>query len=250
MLSSTRALALFRIQMDKNPIIEKLFSVGAHFGYAPSRRHPSVVRYLFGAKGGVEIFDLEKTAAQLDKAVTFVKALAAERKTMLFVSGKAEARESLKRAAERLNQPYAAGRWIGGSLTNFSEIKKRLAKLQEYGDMKEKGDLGKFTKRERLLLEREATDLELMFGGLKGMAKLPDALFVIDPKAQAGAVAEANQLNIPIVALLNTDCDATKVAYPIPGNDASAASVAMVLDTIAQAYQDGAAAAAPAPAAN
>lgn len=236
------------IPMDKNPIIEKLFSVGAHFGYAPSRRHPSTARFLFGAKGGVELFDLEKTAALLEAATAYIHKLGSERKTILFVSGKAESREALKRVAERLNQPYAAGRWIGGSLTNFGEIKKRLAKLQEYNDMREKGDLAKFTKHERLLMEREAVNLELMFGGLKGMHKLPDALFVVDPKAQANAVAEANQLNIPVIALLNTDCDATKIAHPIPGNDASAASVTAVLEAVAVAYQDGVAAAAPAPA--
>lgn len=224
--------------MQNNPIIDKLFAVGAHFGYAPSRRHPSALPYIFGAKGGVEIFDLEKTAGLLDSALQYVKSLAAERKTILFVSGKAEAREALKRTAERLNQPYVAGRWIGGSLTNFSEIKKRLARLAEHTDMREQGLLNKFTKRERLLIDREITDLESMFGGLKGLAKLPDALFVVDPKAEAGALDEASQLKIPVIALLNTDCDASKVTHPIPANDASQASVALVLEEVAKAYQD------------
>ncbi|MEK7068490.1 MAG: 30S ribosomal protein S2 [Patescibacteria group bacterium] len=237
--------------MTTNSIIEKLFSVGAHFGYAPRYRHPSTTPYLYGAKGGVELFDLEKTASLLDAALAFVRGLAAERKTILFVSGKAEARDALRRVALRLNQPYVAGRWIGGSLTNFNEIKKRLARLAEYQDMREQGSLAKFTKRERLLIDREMVDLEAMFGGLKGMTKAPDALMIIDPRAEKGALMEANQLNIPVISLLNTDCDASKVQYPIPGNDASAASVALVLDAVAHAYEESLGAPpAPAPAAN
>src|SRR3989344_403931 len=134
---------------ETNPIIDKLFAAGAHFGYAPSRRHPSTSGYLFGVKGGVELFDLEQTAGLLDEARAFVKQLAAERKTILFIGGKAEAREAVMRAALRIAQPYCAGRWIGGSLTNWSEIKKRLGRLEELSTMREKGELAKFTKLER-----------------------------------------------------------------------------------------------------
>jgi small subunit ribosomal protein S2 len=136
--------------MDKGQIIDKLFAVGAHFGYAPSRRHPSVASFIFGSKGGTELFDLEKTSECFENALGFIKTLASERKTVLFVGGKAEARGALKRVAERLNQPYSAGRWIGGTLTNFSEIKRRLNRLSDLTTMREKGELGKFTKRERL----------------------------------------------------------------------------------------------------
>ncbi|HEV8666911.1 MAG TPA: 30S ribosomal protein S2 [Candidatus Paceibacterota bacterium] len=221
---------------DNKTIIDKLFSMGAHFGYAPSRRHPSTAAFIFGTKGGTELFDLEMTADCLTKALEYVATLAAARKTILFVSGKAEGRESLKRAAERINMPFVASRWIGGSLTNFSEIKKRLNRLQEIVDMNQTGEIAKFTKRERLMIEREATDLEVMFGGLRGMQKMPDALFVIDPKQEAGVVAEASQLNIPIIALLNTDCDRRNIAYPIPGNDASQQVITYVVDEVAKAY--------------
>jgi small subunit ribosomal protein S2 len=221
---------------DNKTVIDKLFSIGAHFGYAASRRHPSTAAYIFGTKGGTELFDLEKTAECLEEALAFTASLAAARKTILFISGKAEARESLKRAAERINQPYVASRWIGGSLTNFSEIKKRLNRLQEITDMHATGEIAKYTKREILLMDREATDLESMFGGLRGMQKLPDALFVVDPKAEAGAVAEAAQLNIPIIALLNTDCDRRQIAHPIPGNDASQQVVTYIVDEVAKAY--------------
>jgi small subunit ribosomal protein S2 len=223
--------------MEKSQLIDKLFSVGAHFGYAPSRRHPSVAPFIFGSKGGTELFDLEKTADLLEKALGFVKSLAGDRRTILFVGGKAEARQPLKRAAERIAQPYVASRWIGGSITNFSEIKRRLNRLSELTTMREKGEWLKFTKRERLLIEREITDLETMFGGLKGVTKAPDALVVIDPKHEAVAVAEAHKMNIPVIALLNSDCDSRNIQYPIPGNDASVESITYVLDEIAKVYE-------------
>lgn len=224
--------------MDKT-IIDKLFSAGAHFGYAPSRRHPSTSRFLFGVKSGVELFDLEKTAESIERTKTFVKSLGAEKKVLLFVSGKAEARETLERAAQRIGQPYCAGRWIGGSITNFSEIKKRLARLADLTSMREKGELAKFTKKERLLIDREITDLETMFGGLRGLEKTPDALFVVDPKQEAGAVEEARQKNIPVIALMNSDCDTRSVTYGIPANDASRDTIALVLAEITAAYAEG-----------
>jgi small subunit ribosomal protein S2 len=222
--------------MAKNPLIDKLFSVGAHFGMVPSRRHPSTSRYIFGAKGGVELFDLEQTAGLLGNALEFIKSLAAERKVILFVGGKAEARDAVIRAAQQMNQPYAAARWIGGTLTNWGEVKKRLGRLTELSDMREKGELAKFTKMERLLIDREIADLEAMFGGLRGLTKAPDALVVVDPRASSGAIAEATQLNIPIVALLNSDCDQAGIAYPIPGNDASRETISFVLDEIQKTY--------------
>jgi small subunit ribosomal protein S2 len=230
---------------ETNPIIDKLFSAGAHFGYAPSRRHPSTASYIFGNKGGVEIFDLEQTAGLLENAKAFVKALATDRKTILFVGGKAEAREAIERAAGKLGAPSVSARWIGGTLTNFSEIKKRLGRLEELSSMREKGELAKFTKLERLLIDREISDLESMFGGLRGMTKLPDALFVIDPRKESGAVAEAVQLKIPVIALMNSDCDRSKIAYPVPGNDASRETSFVILDEITKTYADNLAAPVP-----
>ncbi len=221
---------------ETNPIIDKLFSAGAHFGYAPSRRHPSTAGYIFGVKGGVELFDLEQTAGLLGAAKEFVKQLAAEKKIILFVGGKAEAREAISRSAEKLGAPYCAGRWIGGSLTNFSEIKKRLGRLEELSSMREKGELAKFTKLERLLIDREITDLQNMFGGLRSMHKLPDAVFVVDPRKESIALAEAVQLNIPVIALLNSDCAAQDIAYPIPANDASRETLGIVLDELTKTY--------------
>lgn len=222
---------------QNNSVIDTLFKIGAHFGYAPSRRHPSVAPYLFGTKGGTELFDLEQTAGALSAVLENVKSLAASRKTILFVGGKAEARESLKRAAERLNQPFVASRWIGGTLTNFSEIKKRVTLLTDRSAEREKGELAKYTKHERLLIDRQLADLETMFGGLKGMHKLPDAIFVVDPKQESGVMAEAKQLNIPVMALLNSDCSVEGIQYPIPANDANIKVIAYVLDEVAKAYE-------------
>lgn len=224
--------------VDKNPVIDKLFSVGAQYGVAASRRHPSAAPFIFGQKGGVEIFDLEQVARCLEEALQFVASLAAERKVLLFVGGKAEAREAIKRTALRLNLPYSAGRWIGGTLTNWSEIKKRLSRLEDLSSMREKGELAKFTKKERLLIDREITDLEAMFGGLRGMTKVPDALVVVDPRQESGAVTEARQLGIPVVALMNSDCDRSHVTCPIPGNDAAREVVQYVLGEIADTYAE------------
>ncbi len=231
--------------MELQNTIEKLFKVGAHYGLASARRHPSVKEYLFGIKGGVELFDLEKTSALLALALEFIKSFATQRKVILFVGGKAEAREALKRTAQSLEAPYVAGRWIGGTLTNWSEIKKRLARLEELTEGMKSGELAKYTKRERSLMDREITDLDLMFGGLRGLTRLPDALVVIDPRFESGSVEEANQLNIPVVALLNSDCDRSGVDYPIPGNDASRETIQFVLQEIGKAYSENLAAAAP-----
>lgn len=222
--------------MEKNKVIDKLFSVGAHFAYAPSRRHPSTTPFIFGSKGGVELFDLEQTAEFLENALAFIKVLAQESKTILFVGGKAEAREALVRTAQRLSMPYVASRWIGGTLSNFSEIKKRLARLADLMGKREKGELAKFTKRERLFIDREISDLEGMFGGIKHLQKLPDALVVVDPRYEGVGVEEARKLKLPIVALMNSDCDRGVITHPIPANDASREVIALILDEVAKTY--------------
>lgn len=224
--------------MNKDQVIEQLFAVGAHFGYAPSRRHPSLASFIYGSKGGTELFDLEKTAQCFENALDFTKKLASERKVILLVGGKAEARGAVKRTAERMNLPYVASRWIGGTLSNFSEIKRRLGRLTDLTTMREAGELSKFTKRERLLIDRDIVDLEAMFGGLKGMTKLPDALFIVDPRAEEGAAKEAKLFNIPVIALMNSDCDKKLITYPIPANDASLQSITYILDAVAQTYLD------------
>lgn len=217
--------------------IQDMFTAGAHFGFSKSRRHPSFKPFIFGLKNETEIVDLEKTEKLLAKAVEFVANLAKEKKTILFVASKSEAKEIIRRTAEALGAPYVSGRWIGGTITNFDQVKKRVARLDELTSKKEKGELGKYTKKERLLFDREIENLLKYFGGIRNLSKVPDALFVVDPKKEHIAVAEAKKHNIPVVALASTDCDLSSVSYPIPANDASRSSIEYFVGKISEAYK-------------
>lgn len=223
----------------KEALIEKMFKVGAHYGYSRSRRHPSMSPLIFGTKNRVEIFDLEQVTEFLDKAKEYVYRLGQEKKTILFVSGKHEVREVLKNAALSIDMPYVAGRWIGGTLTNFQQIKKRTDRLQELREEREKGTLEKYTKREQLDFDREIVDLEAYFIGIVSMKELPIALFLIDTGHEKLAVAEARKIGIPVVALLNSDCDLAHATYPIMANDASLSSVSFFINEIVDSYKDG-----------
>lgn len=223
-----------------NPLLGALFNVGAHLGYSRARRHASMRDFIFGSKGKNDIIDLTKSAEKLEEALTFMRALGADGKKVLFVGGKPEVRESAREAADALDMPYVAGRWIGGTLTNFSEIKKRVQRLADLTEERETGVLAKkYTKKERLLIGREITKLEETFSGLSGMENLPQALVVVDTRAESIAVKEANDRGIPVIGILNSDCDVTKVQHPIIGNDASRASVQFFLDELVRAYRDG-----------
>ncbi|MDE2037897.1 MAG: 30S ribosomal protein S2 [Patescibacteria group bacterium] len=219
--------------------IETMFSVGAHFGLGRSRRHPSAAKYIFGTKNRTDIFDLEKTVPMLDAAKAFVSGLAKEGKTVLFVGGKKEASAAIKAAAQSVNMPYVDGRWIGGTITNAGQIRKRIERYEKLVADKESGELAKYTKRERMLIDKEIASLEKIFMGIVSMKKLPDALFVVDPRREKNAVAEAAAAGIPVVALAGSDCDMSVAAYPIAGNDSAKASVQLFVDEIAKAYQDG-----------
>jgi small subunit ribosomal protein S2 len=220
-------------------VIDALFSAGAHFGFVKARRHPSAKPFIFGAKNNIEIFDLEKTSKELEKAMAFVESQGKAGALGLVVGGKSEAREAVERAGRELNMPFVAGRWIGGTITNFAEIKRRIARLDELTIQREKGELGKYTKKERLLIDREIAKLELYFGGLSTLVSLPKFLIVIDPKKEHIAVAEAKRMRIPVVALAGSDTNLHEVDYAIPGNDASRQSIALILSELTQAYNKG-----------
>lgn len=220
--------------------VKSLFEAGAHFGYTKVRRHPSVAPYIFGAKNRVEIFDLEKTLPTLETAKAFVKSIAESGKPLLFIGGKHEARQAIQSVAERLGQPYVAGRFIGGTITNFSEIKKRIAKLEKRLSEREKGELSKYTKKERLMIDREIETLEETFGGLVGLKEKPAAVFVVDSGKEHIAVSEAKQAGIPVVSISGSDCDVSKIAYPIIANDASRKSIAYILEEVAKSFEEGA----------
>jgi small subunit ribosomal protein S2 len=220
-------------------VLNKMFSVGAHFGFVKSRRHPSAKSFIFGVKNKIEIFDLEKTKEKLDKALEFVKTIAAKNGSIFFIGGKNEAHEAVETVADSINMPYVSGRFIGGTLTNFPEIRKRVLRLEDLVSQKEKGELAKYTKKERLLIDREIDTLRRLFFGLSVMKKLPDAVFVVDSKKESIALAEAIELNIPVIALCGSDNNITPVDYPIPGNDASKASIEFFLRQVASAYKEG-----------
>ena len=224
---------------DSNNLVDALFGVGAHFGFVNARRHPSAKPYILGAKNKIEIFNLEKTSKELEKALAFISEQGKAGSLGLIVGGKSEAREAVEKAGRELEMPFVAGRWIGGTLTNFPEIKKRIARLEELTTQREKGELAKYTKKERLLIDREIAKLELYFGGLSTLKALPKFLIAIDPKKEYNAVAEAKKMRIPVVALAGSDTNLYEVDYAIPGNDASRQSIAYVMNEMVKSYKKG-----------
>lgn len=220
--------------------IDRMFSVGAHYGYSKSRRHPSIKPYIFGVKNWSEIIDLEKTNTLLASAKKFVKKLAIEDKKILFIGSKNEAKDATEKGAVSIDMPYVIGRWIGGIITNFSEIKKRIIKMEDLSSKKEKGEFAKmYTKKEQLMISREIDDLKRKFFGIKSMTEIPDAMFIIDTKAENTAVREAKQKNIPIIGVLNSDSDLNEADYPIVANDANRVSIKFFVDEIVSAYKEG-----------
>ncbi len=220
-------------------IIDAMFKAGAHFGYQKSMRNASIAPFIFGSKNKFEIIDLEKTADQLEKAKDFIKSIAKVGRQILFVGGKNEAKEYVKNGALSVNMPYVAGRWIGGTISNSIEIKKRVAMFEDLQKQKEKGELTKYTKKERLLIDRKIANLDEMFSGIVLMKEMPKALFVIDPKKESIAIKEAQKAKIPVVAICNTDCDIKGIDYPIVANDTSISSISFFVTEIAKAFQEG-----------
>ncbi len=220
-------------------LVEGLFSAGAHFGFIKSRRHPSTKPFIFGVKNNIEIFDLEKTKDSLNEALSFVSELGSKSANILFISGKSEAKAAVTSVAESINMPYVAGRFIGGTLSNFPEIKKRVDKLESWVSQKEKGELVKYTKKERLLIDREIEKLRNFFFGLSVMKRLPDAVFIVDSKKEHIALKEAKTMGIPVIALCGTDNNLNDVDFPIPGNDSSKTSIEFFLKKVAESYKEG-----------
>mgnify|MGYP001607057026 CR=1 FL=1 len=230
--------------------LQELFARGAHYGYSRRRRHPSVNPYLYGFKNRTAIIDLEKSLLALAQAENFLKTLAQSGGpaspnlggTVLWVGTKPEARESIAAAGPRLGLPYVITRWIGGTLTNFSEIKKRLARLKELKEQSVSKEFERYTKQERGLFHKERERLERAFSTISGLTELPRALVVVDSAAEKIAVAEARSLGLPIVALAGTDCDIRLIDYPIVVNDASVQSISWVVGRLVEAYEVGRAA--------
>jgi small subunit ribosomal protein S2 len=230
-------------------LIERLFAAGAHFGFKKSRRHPTVVPYLFTSKDGSDVIDLEQTASQISAATALLEEAGKQGKVVLFVSTKDEMARLVKDTADKIGQPYVVNRWIGGMLTNWSEIKKRIYRLESLIAEKESGELDrKYTKKERVLINREVDKLQFNFGGIKTCTKIADMVVVVDPRHDHIAVKEAREMNVPVIGILSSDNNVALVDYPVIVNDALQSSVGTVLAEMATAYQNGKALYVPRPA--
>lgn len=230
-------------QNDTQGLIDRMFKAGAHFGFSKSRRHPSVTPLLFTTKQGFDIFDLEKTSELLVSATAFMREMGEAGKQVLLVGTKEETAALVRSEADRAGVHFAINRWVGGTITNFSEIKKRVARLLTLRAERESGELDrKYTKKERLMLSRDIDRLETSFEGILSMERLPDVVLVVDSRRESIAIDEAHQAKIPVVAITSSDCDITNIEKPVVVNDAHRASVALALSTLLDAYLEGKAA--------
>lgn len=229
-------------------LIEKLFKAGAHFGFTRSRRHPTVTPYIYGSKQGTDIIDLEKTSQLLATATAVIADTAKAGKVVLFVGTKEEIQNVVRDAATKIEMPFVVNRWIGGMLTNFSEIRKRIHRLTTLLEQGASGELErKYTKKERVIIGREIEKLTFNFAGIKDMERTPGLLVVIDPRHDSIAVREARELNIPVIGIVSSDTNLKEVTYPIVANDALQSSVRTILEELTAAYATGKAEFTPVP---
>lgn len=232
---------------SNSALIDRLFKAGSHFGFKKSRRHPSMKPFLFGVKEGNDVFDLERSAELIDSAKEAIKKAASEGKVVVFVGTKEEVSAIVKAKAESIEAPFVTNRWVGGSITNWSEIKKRINRLFELIAMGESGELErKYTKKERVILNREREKLVVNFGGIRTLEKIPDMLVIVDPRHDKLAVAEAREKSIPVIGIMSSDNNAKLVDYPVVLNDTLRASVSLALDELVAAYKEGKSAYTPA----
>ena len=219
--------------------MKQLLEAGVHFGHQTRRWDPKMAEYIFQARNGIHIIDLQKTSKKLDEAYAFLKEQAEEGKTVLFVGTKKQAQECVKEAAEKCGMYYVDQRWLGGMLTNFETIRARVQRLKDLETMAEDGTFDVLPKKEVILLKKEMEKLERNLGGIKEMDKLPGVIFLVDPKKERIAVLEAKKLGIPVVGLVDTNCNPEEVDYPIPGNDDAIRAVSLIADVIANAVIEG-----------
>ena len=219
--------------------MKQLLEAGVHFGHQTRRWDPKMAEYIFQARNGIHIIDLQKTSKKLDEAYAFMKEQAEEGKTVLFVGTKKQAQECMKDAAQMSGMYYVNQRWLGGMLTNFGTIRKRVERLKELETMQEDGTFDVLPKKEVILLKKEMEKLEKNLGGIKDMTEIPGVLFVVDPKKERIAILEAKKLGIPVVGLIDTNCNPEDLDYPIPGNDDAIRAVKLIADTMANAIIEG-----------
>ena len=220
----------------QDPVIEEMTKAGLHFGHKTSKTHPKMRQYIAGVRNTVHMFDLAKTKEKLQKALAYIQSLRAEGKTLLLVGTKIQVKNLVKETAAACNLPYVSDRWIGGTLTNFGTIAKRIEYFRGLEQKKETGELEKYTKKEQLGIAEEMKNLELHFGGLRSLSKLPDAVFICDLDKNQLALREAKNKGIPVVAVVDTNIDPTLVDYVIPANDDAQSSVQYILGKVQELY--------------
>ncbi len=219
--------------------MKQLLEAGVHFGHQTRRWNPKMAEYIFTERNGIYIIDLQKTVKKIEEAYAFVKDLAMDGDDILFVGTKKQAQESIKEEAIRSNMFFVNARWLGGMLTNFKTIKKRVDRLHQLNAMEQDGTFEVLPKKEVIKLRAERDKLEKFLGGIKTMKKLPGAIFIVDPRKERIAIAEAKKLGIPVVAIVDTNCDPEEVDYVIPGNDDAIRAVKLISSTIADAILEG-----------
>ena len=219
--------------------MKQLLEAGVHFGHQTRRWDPRMAEYIFQARNGIHIIDLQKTSKKLDEAYEFLKEQAEEGKTVLFVGTKKQAQDCMKEAAIKCGMFYVNQRWLGGMLTNFDTIKSRVGRLKELEEMETNGTFEVLPKKEVTLLKKEMEKLDKNLSGIKDMEELPGIIFLVDPKKEANVVKEARKLNIPIIGLVDTNCNPEDVDYVIPGNDDAIRAVKLIADTMANAVIEG-----------
>ena len=219
--------------------MKQLLEAGVHFGHQTRRWDPKMAEYIFQARNGIHIIDLQKTSKKIDEAYAFLKEQVEEGKTVLFVGTKKQAQECVKDAAEKSGMYYVDQRWLGGMLTNFDTIRTRVQRLKDLEKMQEDGTFEVLPKKEVILLKKEMEKLERNLGGIKDMDKLPGVIFLVDPKKEKIAILEAKKLNIPVIGLVDTNCNPEELDYPIPGNDDAIRAVKLIADVMANAVIEG-----------
>ena len=218
---------------------QELLEAGAHFGHLARKWNPKMAPYIFDQKNGIHIIDLHKSVIKIDEAAEMMKELARNGRKILFVATKKQAKDLVSEKATAVNMPSVTERWPGGMLTNFPTIRKAVKKMNTIDKMKEDGTFEKLAKRERLQVDRQRAKLEKNLGSIKDMSRLPSAIFVVDVQKEANAVKEANRLNIPVIAMVDTCCDPTPIDYVIPANDDAAKSIELVVNVLCAAIQEG-----------
>ncbi len=219
--------------------MKELLEAGVHFGHQTKRWNPKMKPFIFAARKDIHIIDLQKTIVYFDKAYEFIEDLASKGKTVLFVCTKKQGKEEIKEAANSCEMPYVNEKWLGGLLTNFKTIRKSIENLKKLEEMVESGEIENYTKKEQKILRKKMEKLQKYVGGIKEMEKLPDAVLIIDVKKEELAVKEANKLGIPIVALVDTNCDPDPIDYIIPGNDDAIRSIKLIATKMAEAIRNG-----------